>query len=91
MRPDYNIVTVCTTHIYTVNDDYLFRVIETNIMFQQNIPHLLDNLTDEELKREARSSENKTDAISALVRACKCIYQRNQNSQELLQGKYQML
>ncbi|XP_063829213.1 probable ubiquitin carboxyl-terminal hydrolase FAF-X [Ostrinia nubilalis] len=43
---------------------YLLPVLEC-------IPTLLDSLSDEELKREARGTENKTDTVSCLIRACK--------------------
>lgn len=58
---------------------YLLPILET-------IPSLLDTLTDEELKREARSSENKSDAVSCLIRACKCVSTRILQNHELLQS-----
>ncbi|XP_072935903.1 probable ubiquitin carboxyl-terminal hydrolase FAF isoform X3 [Epargyreus clarus] len=50
------------------------------------IPTLLESLTDEELKREARGSENKTDTVSCLIRACKCISVKTPNPQDLLKS-----
>ncbi|VVC97156.1 unnamed protein product [Leptidea sinapis] len=52
-----------TPHTVTV---YLLPILEC-------IPTLLESLTDDELKREARGSENKTDTVSCLIRACKCV------------------
>ncbi|GBP31248.1 Probable ubiquitin carboxyl-terminal hydrolase FAF [Eumeta japonica] len=65
-----------TPHTVTT---YLLPVLEC-------IPTLLDSLTDEELKREARGSENKTDTVSCLIRACKCVSVRTPNHHNLLKS-----
>ncbi|XP_045454666.1 probable ubiquitin carboxyl-terminal hydrolase FAF-X [Melitaea cinxia] len=65
-----------TPHTVTV---YLLPVLEC-------IPTLLESLTDDELKREARGSENKTDTVSCLIRACKCVSVKTPQHNSLLKS-----
>ncbi|KAI8429984.1 hypothetical protein MSG28_000438 [Choristoneura fumiferana] len=65
-----------TPHTVTT---YLLPVLEC-------IPTLLDSLTDEELKKEARGSENKTDTVSCLIRACKCVSVKTPHHHSLLKS-----
>ncbi|XP_068629076.1 probable ubiquitin carboxyl-terminal hydrolase FAF isoform X3 [Battus philenor] len=65
-----------TPHTVTV---YLLPVLEC-------IPTLLESLTDDELKREARGSENKTDTVSCLIRACKCVSIKTPQHHSLLKS-----
>ncbi|KAG6452569.1 hypothetical protein O3G_MSEX007736 [Manduca sexta] len=65
-----------TTHTVTT---YLLPVLEC-------IPTLLESLTDEELKREARGSENKTDTVSCLIRACKYVSIKTPHHHNLLKS-----
>ncbi|XP_063547239.1 probable ubiquitin carboxyl-terminal hydrolase FAF-X isoform X2 [Cydia strobilella] len=65
-----------TPHTVTT---YLLPVLEC-------IPTLLDSLTDEELKKEARGSENKTDTVSCLIRACKCVSIKTPHHHSLLKS-----
>ncbi|XP_069354342.1 ubiquitin carboxyl-terminal hydrolase 9X isoform X2 [Maniola hyperantus] len=65
-----------TPHTVTV---YLLPVLEC-------IPTLLESLTDDELKREARGSENKTDTVSCLIRACKCVSVKTPQHHSLLKS-----
>ncbi|KAG7304516.1 hypothetical protein JYU34_011466 [Plutella xylostella] len=65
-----------TPHTVTT---YLLPVLEC-------IPTLLESLTDEELKREARGSENKTDTVSCLIRACKCVSSKTSQHHSLLKS-----
>ncbi|XP_026323637.1 probable ubiquitin carboxyl-terminal hydrolase FAF-Y isoform X2 [Hyposmocoma kahamanoa] len=65
-----------TPHTVTT---YLLPVLEC-------IPTLLESLTDEELKREARGSENKTDTVSCLIRACKCVSVKTPQHHSLLKS-----
>ncbi|XP_047523488.1 probable ubiquitin carboxyl-terminal hydrolase FAF [Pieris napi] len=65
-----------TPHTVTV---YLLPVLEC-------IPTLLESLTDDELKREARGSENKTDTVSCLIKACKYVSVRTPNYHSLLKS-----
>jgi len=43
------------------------------------VPALLDQLTDDELKKEA-----KNDAISAILKACKCLVSKIPHQEETL-------
>uniref|UniRef100_A0A2A4J087 ubiquitinyl hydrolase 1 n=1 Tax=Heliothis virescens TaxID=7102 RepID=A0A2A4J087_HELVI len=65
-----------TSHTVTT---YLLPVLEC-------IPTLLESLTDEELKREARGSENKTDIVSCLIRACKYVSVKTPQHHSLLKS-----
>lgn len=65
-----------TSHTVTT---YLLPVLEC-------IPTLLESLTDEELKREARGSENKTDTVSCLIRACKYVSVKSPHHHSLLKS-----
>ncbi|XP_060810679.1 probable ubiquitin carboxyl-terminal hydrolase FAF-X isoform X1 [Amyelois transitella] len=65
-----------TPHTVTT---YLLPVLEC-------IPTLLESLTDEELKREARGSENKTDTVSCLIRACKYVSVKTPHHHSLLKS-----
>ncbi|CAK1599935.1 unnamed protein product [Parnassius mnemosyne] len=65
-----------TPHTVTT---YLLPVLEC-------IPTLLESLTDDELKREARGSENKTDTVSCLIRACKCVSIKTPQHHSLLKS-----
>ncbi|CAH0691384.1 unnamed protein product [Chilo suppressalis] len=65
-----------TPHTVTT---YLLPVLEC-------IPTLLESLTDEELKREARGSENKTDTVSCLIRACKYVSVKTPQHHSLLKS-----
>ncbi|CAB3237376.1 unnamed protein product [Arctia plantaginis] len=65
-----------TSHTVTT---YLLPVLEC-------IPTLLESLTDEELKREARGSENKTDTVSCLIRACKYVSVKTPHHHSLLKS-----
>ncbi|XP_050553146.1 probable ubiquitin carboxyl-terminal hydrolase FAF-X isoform X2 [Spodoptera frugiperda] len=65
-----------TSHTVTT---YLLPVLEC-------IPTLLESLTDEELKREARGSENKTDTVSCLIRACKYVSVKTPQYHSLLKS-----
>ncbi|KAL4715241.1 hypothetical protein ACJJTC_007823 [Scirpophaga incertulas] len=65
-----------TPHTVTT---YLLPVLEC-------IPTLLESLTDEELKKEARGSENKTDTVSCLIRACKYVSAKTSQHHSLLKS-----
>ncbi|XP_052737124.1 probable ubiquitin carboxyl-terminal hydrolase FAF-X isoform X2 [Bicyclus anynana] len=65
-----------TPHTVTV---YLLPVLEC-------IPTLLESLTDDELKRESRGSETKTDTVSCLIRACKCVSAKTPQHHSLLKS-----
>jgi ubiquitin carboxyl-terminal hydrolase 9/24 len=45
------------------------------------VPTILDQLTDDELKKEA-----KNDAISAILKACKCLMSRVPRQEEMLKN-----
>lgn len=53
---------------------------------QEAIPAVLERLSDDELKREARGSENKTDTVSCLIRACKCLASKATQNPGLIKG-----
>lgn len=55
------------------------------VSFQQMVPQILDNLTDAELKKEAKN-ESKNDAISAIIKACKCIVSRVPYQEEMIKN-----
>lgn len=47
------------------------------------LPTILNNLTDEELKKEAKN-ESKNDAISAIIKAAKCLVSRVPQQDEMI-------
>jgi len=49
------------------------------------VPVILDNLTDDELKKEAKN-ESKNDAISAIIKAAKCLVSRVPNQEEMVKS-----
>lgn len=49
------------------------------------VPQILDNLTDAELKKEAKN-ESKNDAISAVIKAAKCIVSRLPYQEEMIKN-----
>lgn len=49
------------------------------------VPQILDNLTDDELKKEAKH-DTKNDAISAIIKACKCLVSRIPNQEEMVKN-----
>ncbi|XP_076235119.1 ubiquitin carboxyl-terminal hydrolase-like faf [Calliopsis andreniformis] len=49
------------------------------------LPVILDNLTDEELKKEAKN-ESKNDAISAIIKAAKCLVSRVPQQDEMIKN-----
>lgn len=49
------------------------------------IPLILDNLTDDELKKEAKN-ESKNDAISAIIKAAKFLLSRVPNQEEMIKN-----
>ncbi|KAJ9597081.1 hypothetical protein L9F63_027030 [Diploptera punctata] len=49
------------------------------------VPIILDNLTDDELKKEAKN-ESKNDAISAIIKAAKCLVSRVPNQEEMVKN-----
>ena len=49
------------------------------------VPQILDNLTDAELKKEAKN-ESKNDAISAIIKAAKCIVSRVPYQEEMIKN-----
>ena len=49
------------------------------------VPVILDNLTDDELKKEAKN-ESKNDAISAIIKAAKCLVSRVPNQEEMVKN-----
>ncbi|KAJ8679779.1 hypothetical protein QAD02_015566 [Eretmocerus hayati] len=51
----------------------------------QMVPQILDNLTDAELKKEAKN-ESKNDAISAIIKAAKCIVSRVPYQEEMIKN-----
>nr|CAD7397023.1 unnamed protein product [Timema cristinae] len=55
---------------------YLMPIVEM-------VPVVLDNLTDDELKKEAKN-ESKNDAISAIIKAAKCLVSRVPNQEEMI-------
>ncbi|XP_049853945.1 probable ubiquitin carboxyl-terminal hydrolase FAF-X isoform X1 [Schistocerca gregaria] len=64
-----------TVHTIT---KYLMPIVEM-------IPGILDNLTDDELKKEAKN-ESKNDAISAIIKAAKCLVSRVPNQEEMIKN-----
>lgn len=79
-----SVISYLILRSYTNETMYL----EMLIKLQECIPTLLESLTDEELKREARGSENKTDTVSCLIRACKCVSLKTPQHHSLLKCKY---
>ncbi|XP_026291782.1 probable ubiquitin carboxyl-terminal hydrolase FAF-X isoform X3 [Frankliniella occidentalis] len=57
---------------------YLMPIVEV-------VPQILDNLTDDELKKEAKH-DTKNDAISAIIKACKCLVSRIPNQEEMIKN-----
>nr|CAD7574966.1 unnamed protein product [Timema californicum] len=57
---------------------YLMPIVEM-------VPVVLDNLTDDELKKEAKN-ESKNDAISAIIKAAKCLVSRVPNQEEMVKN-----
>ncbi|XP_066599991.1 ubiquitin carboxyl-terminal hydrolase 9X [Prorops nasuta] len=57
---------------------YLMPIVEI-------VPVILDNLTDEELKKEAKN-ESKNDAISAIIKAAKCLVSRVPHQEEMIKS-----
>lgn len=53
------------------------------------IPDILENLTDEELKREAKN-ESKNDVISTIIKSCRYLLSRVPNQEEKIK-KFEML
>lgn len=51
------------------------------LLFQEVVPAFLENLTDEELKKEAKN-EAKNDALSAIIKAIKCLVSRVPSQEE---------
>lgn len=49
------------------------------------MPVILDNLTDDELKKEAKN-ESKNDAISAIIKAAKSLVSRVPNQEEMVKN-----
>lgn len=49
------------------------------------MPVILDGLTDDELKKEAKN-ESKNDAISAIIKAAKCLVSRVPNEEEMVKS-----
>ncbi|XP_001604458.2 probable ubiquitin carboxyl-terminal hydrolase FAF-X isoform X1 [Nasonia vitripennis] len=49
------------------------------------VPQILDNLTDAELKKEAKN-ESKNDAISAIIKAAKCMASRVPYQEEMIKN-----
>ncbi|XP_046391897.1 probable ubiquitin carboxyl-terminal hydrolase FAF-X isoform X3 [Ischnura elegans] len=68
----YEMLTVPTI------EKYLMPIIDM-------VPVILDNLTDDELKKEAKN-ESKNDAISAIIKACKSLVSRVPNQQETVKN-----
>ena len=54
-------------------------------IFQQMVPTILDNLTDAELKKEAKN-ESKNDAISAIIKASKNLVSRVPYQEEMIKN-----
>ncbi|XP_023706840.1 probable ubiquitin carboxyl-terminal hydrolase FAF-X isoform X1 [Cryptotermes secundus] len=57
---------------------YLMPIVEM-------VPVILDGLTDDELKKEAKN-ESKNDAISAIIKAAKCLVARVPNEEEMVKS-----
>lgn len=57
---------------------YLMPIVEM-------VPQILDNLTDDELKKEAKH-DTKNDAISAIIKACKCLVSHIPNQEEMIKN-----
>ncbi|XP_033356836.1 probable ubiquitin carboxyl-terminal hydrolase FAF-X isoform X1 [Bombus vosnesenskii] len=57
---------------------YLMPIVEM-------VPVILNNLTDEELKKEAKN-ESKNDAISAIIKAAKCLVSRVPHQEEMIKN-----
>lgn len=53
--------------------------------FQEMVPLILNNLTDDELKKEAKN-ESKNDAISAIIKAAKCLVSRVPHQEEMIKN-----
>lgn len=70
---------------------FLFKFYIKQFCLQECIPTLLESLTDEELKREARGSENKTDPVSCLIRACKYVSVKTPQHHSLLKCEYKSI
>lgn len=49
------------------------------------IPSILENLSDEELKREAKN-ESKNDVVSTIIRSCRCLLSRVPNQEEKMKA-----
>jgi ubiquitin carboxyl-terminal hydrolase 9/24 len=49
------------------------------------VPNFLENLTDDELKKEAKN-ETKNDALSGIVKALKCLASRIPNQEEMIKS-----
>ncbi|XP_054167467.1 probable ubiquitin carboxyl-terminal hydrolase FAF-X [Oppia nitens] len=49
------------------------------------VPQFLDNLTDDELKKEAKN-ETKNDALSGIVKSLKCLASRVTNDEEMIKN-----
>lgn len=49
------------------------------------VPLILNNLTDDELKKEAKN-ESKNDAISAIIKAAKCLVSRVPRQEEMIKN-----
>lgn len=49
------------------------------------VPLILNNLTDDELKKEAKN-ESKNDAISAIIKAAKCLVSRVPHQEEMIKN-----
>lgn len=50
------------------------------------MPSLLERLSDDELKKENKATENKLDTVSCLIWACKCLASRATNNGNLNRG-----
>ncbi|XP_013166422.1 PREDICTED: probable ubiquitin carboxyl-terminal hydrolase FAF-X, partial [Papilio xuthus] len=76
LRPFSLCYDLLTPHTITV---YFLPIIEC-------IPTMLESLTDDELKREGRASENKTDSVSCLIKTCKCLLMKIPQHHNLLKS-----
>lgn len=52
----------------------------------QKVPIFLENLTDDELKKESKSNETKNDALSAIIKSLKNLASRVQNQEETIRN-----
>lgn len=50
---------------------------------QEIVPDILDKLTDDELKREAKN-ESKSDIVSAIIKSSKCLALRVPQQEEMI-------